>query len=213
MVKLFGFTFLILMIVGLPQLAAAGLCINEIMADPSSDWDGDGIYNYRDDEWVELYNAGPGHIELSEYSLSDDTGLWTYGFEPGEGLSVGEAIVIYGSQSLLWQQANGVSSYGFKMSNDGDAVVLWQIASSDTVLVDTHTFVSHEADDDRSSGRNPDGTGDWEIFDALNNYSGSNPPFGNNLPPTPGYPNMDTEPPVPVNHQTWGAMKSLFQVK
>jgi len=209
MVKYFRFAILFLLI-GLPPIAEAGLSINEIMADPSVDWDGDGSYNYRNDEWVELYNSGPGHVDLSEYLLSDDAGLWTYGFDPGVSLSAGEAVVIYGSQSLLWQQANGHSSYGFNMSNDGDVVVLWQIADTDTVLVDTHTYTSYEADDDRSTGRNPDGTGDWEIFDALNNYSGANPPFGNNLPPTPGYPNLDDDPPVPVNRSTWGSVKSLF---
>ena len=53
------------------------------------------------------------------------------------------------------------------MSNAGDTVVLFLVDGPDTLVVDSHTYKSHEADDDRSTGRNPDGAGDWEVFDAL----------------------------------------------
>ena len=188
----------------------AAPCLNEIMADPASDWDGDGVYDSRNDEWVELYNPGPGHVELSEFALSDETGLWTYGFAPGEGLAVGETRVIYGGQSVLWQQANGQPQYGFRMSNDGDSVFLWQIAGGDTLLVDMRAFNTYEAEDDRSTGRNPDGTGAWEIFDALNPYSGTTPPAGNGLEPTPGLPNSGDPAPVPLLEPSWGEVKGVF---
>jgi hypothetical protein len=193
-----------------PGTASAGLCINEIMADPASDWDGSGAYSYRDDEWIEIYNSGPGHIELHEYLLSDDSGLLTYGFEAGDVLAVGEARVIYGSQSVAWQQTHGQSSYGFKLGNDGDTQILWQLAGGDTLMVDSHTFNTYEADDDRSTGRNPDGIGDWEIFDALNPYTGTTPPLGNDLAPTPGEPNMGDPPPVTLEDVTWGSVKARF---
>jgi len=194
----------------LPAGARAGLCLNEIMADPASDWDGDGAYNSRDDEWVEIYNSGPGHIDLEEYLLSDDAGLLTFGFEAGDVLAAGEARVIFGGQSVAWQQGHGQSMYGFRLSNDGDTVVLWQIGEGDTLLVDSHTFNTYEADDDRSTGRNPDGVGVWEIFDALNPYTGSTPPLGNGLAPTPGVPNVGDPPPVAVESRTWGSVKALF---
>jgi hypothetical protein len=204
MMRLVYLGLVVLLLAFTPSTGFCGLCVNEIMGDPASDWDGDGGYNYRDDEWVELYNSGPGHVDLGEYALSDDGGLWTYGFEDGEVLSVGEAVVIYGSQALLWQQGHDQPSYGFSMSNDGDTVILWQVAGGDT------TFNTYEADDDRSTGRNPDGIGDWEIFDALNPYNGTTPPLGNGLPPTPGVPNVG-DPPAEVVAGTWGEVKSLFR--
>ncbi len=210
MLKFLGLGLVVFLVLLAPTVGYASLCVNEIMADPASDWDGDGAYDYKDDEWVELYNTGPGHVDLEEFALSDDEDLWTFGFEPGEVLAVGEAIVIYGSQSVAWQQTHGHSSYGFRLSNDGDTVVLWQIAGGDTLLVDTHTFNTYEADDDRSTGRNPDGIGDWEIFDGLNPYGGSTPPFGNGLDPTPGLPNAG-DPPVNAMGVTWGEVKSLFR--
>jgi len=200
----------VVLALALPSLAAASLALNEIMADPDSDWDGDGEYDYKDDEWVELYNCGPEAIDLEPYRLSDDEGLWTYGFESGATLAPGEALVIYGSQSVLWQQDHAQPQYGFKMSNDGDTVILWEFTADDTLLVDTHTFNTYEAEDDRSTGRNPDGIGAWEIFDALNPYSGSTPPYGNDLGPTPGYPNFG-DPPVAAGQTTWGRMKGLFR--
>lgn len=190
--------------------AEAVLSINEIMADPASDWDGDGEYNYKDDEWVEICNDGADPLDLGRFGLSDDAGLWTFGFETGDLLNPGETRVIFGSESVAWQDAHGHSLYGFSMSNDGDTVVLWEFAGSDTLLVDSHTFNTYEADDDRSTGRNPDGIGDWEIFDALNPYNGSNPPLGNGLPPSPGWPNTG-DPPVKLGGATWGNVKALFR--
>jgi hypothetical protein len=189
--------------------ALAGLCLNEIMADPASDWDGDGTYHFRDDEWVELYNDGPDAVDLGDFGLSNDGGLWTYGFEAGDILGSGEARVIFGSQSVVWQAAHGHHQYGFRMSNDGDTVLLWEFAAGDTLLVDSYSFNTYEADDDRSTGRNPDGIGEWEIFDALNPYSGGTPPPGNGLPPSPGWPNAG-EPPVRLDACTWGSVKGLF---
>ncbi len=97
------------------------------------------------------------------------------------------------------------------MSNSGDTVILWQAAADDTLLVDTHTFNTYEADDDRSTGRSPDGIGDWELFDALNPYGGATPPPGNGVAPTPGVPNSGDPPPSAVGDVSWGMMKSLFQ--
>ena len=56
---------------GFPTLGHAALFINEIMADPASDWDGDGAYQYRDDEWVEIINTGPEAVDLAGHGLRD----------------------------------------------------------------------------------------------------------------------------------------------
>jgi|AMFO01.1.fsa_nt_gi hypothetical protein len=188
------------------EAGLCGLVLNEIMADPASDWDGDGIYDYRDDEWVEVYNTGPETVDLSGFLLGDDQGLLTYGFQGS--LGPGETLVVYGSQSQAWQEENGFSTVGFSMSNSGDTVVLFHVEGSDTLLIDSHTFNTYEADDDRSTGRNPDGTGEWEIFDALNPYTGDTPPLGNGLAPTPGAPNMGA---TASREATWGRIKAFYR--
>ena len=78
MVRLVAMGFALLTVALFPVVGHCTLSINEIMADPATDWDGDGEYNYRDDEWVELYNAGPGHVNLGEFALSEGRGRnWT----------------------------------------------------------------------------------------------------------------------------------------
>jgi hypothetical protein len=84
-------------------------------------------------------------------------------------------------------------------------VVLWQVTATDTVLVDQVTYADHEADDDRSSGRRPDGGPTWELFDALNPYSGGALPQGNGCAPTPGASNHCT---TAVEEATWGEIKA-----
>jgi hypothetical protein len=78
------------------------------------------------------------------------------------------------------------------------------------VLVDAYTYLNHEAEDDRSSGRMPDGAATWQLFDALNPYSGTANPLGNGLPPTPGTPNAGGSPPVPACEANWGQIKALY---
>ena len=76
--------------VGVPaSKSSAQLLLNEILADPATDWDGDGSVGSRADEWVEVMNAGSSTIDLSAYRLGDLSGgySWRYGFsgalEPG----------------------------------------------------------------------------------------------------------------------------------
>src|SRR5690606_174984 len=53
--------------------AAAGLVINEVLADPPPGYDanGDGVADTRDDEFIELVNAGEQAIDLSGAVIAD----------------------------------------------------------------------------------------------------------------------------------------------
>ena len=187
--------------------ATCGPMLNEVMADPAKDWDGDGSYNYRDDEWVEVYNPGPGSLDLDGTLIGEGDAsplIALRGILEAEGHRF-----VTGSEAYAFQQANGWSSYGLRLGNDGDTVTLLQIVEGDTLLVDSYTYLNHEADDDRSSGRNPDGSSEWELFDALNPYTGGTLPLGNGLPPTPGSPNGGEA--VAVAETTWGHMRILYR--
>jgi hypothetical protein len=114
-------------------------------------------------------------------------------------------MVIYGSTSKAWQQENGVAAFGLRLANAGDIVVLWRLSAADTVVIDQYTYADHEADDDRSSGRRPDGGVVWELYDGLNPYTGSALPPGNGCAPTPGQSNGCI---TPVEDATWGQIKA-----
>jgi hypothetical protein len=190
---------------GVPRPAASNplVALNEVLADPARDWDGDLEVNATNDEWIEIVNTGAVPADLSELRLGDIDRVWAYGFSgtlPVEG-----HIVVYGSASKAWQVANGFSAFGLRLSNTGDTVVLWQVTATDTTIIDQYTFVDHEAEDDRSSGRRPSGGATWELFDALTPYSGDTPPLGNGCAPSPGLPNNCA---TPVEEATWGQIKA-----
>jgi len=186
---------------------SCGLMLNEIMADPARDWDGNGTYNYRDDEWVEVYNPGPGSLDLAGYLIGDASRIPLYGFSGN--LTAGGHLVIYGSVAVAYQQAHGIGVYGLRLGNDGDTMTLLQVAGADTLLTDSYTYNTYEAEDDRSTGRYPDGSASWWIFDQYNPYTGQTPPSGTGLPPTPGGANGGV--PVPAVYTTWGGVRGLYR--
>ncbi len=192
---------------GAPGTGSCGPVLNEIMGDPARDWDGDGSYNYRDDEWVEVYNPGPGSLVLDGYLIGDGDRSPLFGFSGT--LEAGSHRLVLGSEVAAYQETHGLGVYGLRLGNDGDTVTLLQAAAGETLLVDSYTYNTYEAEDDRSTGRRPDGSASWEIFDALNRYTGNTPPPGNGLDPTPGQANG--EPIVPALATTWGRVRALYR--
>jgi hypothetical protein len=191
----------------LSALAAAwaqpDVVLNEVLADPARDWDGDSEISSVGDEWVEIVNRGVAAVDLTGYRLGDLDRAWAFEFTGF--IQPEQRRIVYGSESKEWQLAHGEPAYGLRLSNSGDTVVLWQIADTDTLMIDVFEFQDHEADDDRSSGRRPDGAEHWELYDGFNAYGGSTPPPGNGCAPTPGASNDCV---TPVEDSTWGRVKS-----
>jgi hypothetical protein len=186
--------------------SGAGLLLNEFVAGPARDWDGSGTFSTRDDEWVEVYNAGPAALDLSPYLLTDGDRLPRFAFSGV--LEPGARRLVFGKESYDWEKANGFPAYGLSLSNSGDSVMLWQVSGADTLLVDSYTYVSHEAAADRAVGRGVDG-GSWLLLDGLNPYVGTTPPMGTGCSPTPGLANNCQD--TPVTPTTWGKLKALYR--
>jgi hypothetical protein len=183
--------------------------LNEILADPASDWDGDSSVSSRDDEWVEIMNAGPSAVDLSSLRLTDASGGYSWRFGFSGTLQPGAVLVVYGSEALLWQRDNGFPAQGLSLNNSGDQVLLYDVSGVDTTVVDEYTYEDHEVVDDRATGRYPDGSGQWVIFDALNPYAGADPPFGSGCMPSPGA--LNTCPALPTETSTWGVVKDRYK--
>ena len=186
--------------------APAQVRINEILGDPSVDWNNDGVVHFRDDEWVEVVNVGTELAEMDCYRLSDAAGVFRYGFTGT--LEPGQTQVVYGSHSVAWETAAGASTVGLSLNNAGDTVILWEVTDTDTFAVDQYTYAGHEVLDDRSTARVPDGIGEWTLFDALSPYTGSGPPNATGCPPTPGESN---ECPTAVESASWTGVKTRFR--
>lgn len=198
----------LLVVIGPVPALRAQVVLNEVLADPNRDWDGNGSLSSRDDEWVEIVNAGAAPVSLAGYRIAGADTVWRYEFSGT--LAPGEVRVVYGSGSYAWEQATGNPLFGLRLSNTGGTVLLWRLAGPDTTLVDSYTYKDHEAEDDRSSGRVPDGGPEWRLFDAMNPYTGGVVPKGSGCSPSPGAPFAC---PTPVTPGTWGKMKRIFRAE
>jgi hypothetical protein len=191
-------------------VSAAGpvpdLRITEILAGPARDWDGSGTFSSRDDEWIEIMNGGAGDIDLSGFYVTDRDSTPRCGLSGT--LAPGERRVIFGKTALDWERAAGFPALGLALNNTGDAVLLWHAVGVDSVLVDGYTFRSHEAAADRAVGR-ADDAGDWTLYDGLNPYTGTIPPFGTGCAPSPMATNACT--PTGVERLTWGRLKTRYR--
>lgn len=192
-------------------LAGAGpaesqLHLTEIMAGPARDWDGSGTFSSRDDEWVEVRNAGGATLDLTGYLITDGDSIPRMGLSGT--LAPGARLVVFGKTSFDWEHANAQPAFGLSLANSGDAAILWKVAAGETLLVDAYTYRSHEAAADRAVARLND-DGDWQLFDALNPYTGTTPPQGNHCDPTPGNPNACGA--TPVQSPSWARIKSLYR--
>ncbi len=198
----------LIVLASLAPRVAAQVRLNEILADPATDWNGDGTVDSKLDEWVEIVNAGSTPVDLSLYRISDASAGESFRFALSGTLAPGEVKVYYGSDVVAWQAANGVSQFGFSLNNSGDTVSLYQVNGADISVADAQAYVTAEVANDRSFGRLPSGSGGWVIFDGLNPYTGSQPPVATGCNPSPG----DTVAcPTPTQASTWGRVKALYR--
>jgi hypothetical protein len=190
-----------------PARADSPLRLNEFMAGPARDWDGSGSFSSRDDEWVEVVNAGAAPLDLAGFIITDGDSLPRFALTGI--LAPGGHRMVTGKESFDWEKATGHPAFGFSLANSGDAVMLWQVAGAETLLVDAYTYKSHEAAADRAVGRFPDATGDWVIFDSLDPYSGTTSPKGNGCAPTPGAANACDS--TPARSVPWGRLRAIYR--
>jgi Lamin Tail Domain len=189
-----------------PQ-APADLRLSEILASPARDWDGDGAFVARQDEWVELRNEGSVAISLGSYYLSDNDS--TIRIVPVGVLQPGAVVVVTGRMAEDWQRFAGRTVTGLSLNNSGDTVRLFHMGPTDTVEVDTKAYNGIEGGTDRSTGTIGEGSSSsWVLFDGLNRYTGSGQPPGTGCQPTPGLTNDCT---LDVQSTTWGKIKMRFR--
>jgi len=192
--------------------ADAQVVINEVLADPARDWDGDGAVDSAADEWVEVLNTGSTPVDLAGYWLKDDAAD-----NPRMGLvgvlEPGQVAVFFGSDALAWQAAHDAGSGGLSLNNGGDTVhLLRTVPGSDPLAVepaDSAAYPSHVGDDDRSCGWDTF-QGEWVLFDALKPYGGDLVPTGTGCAPTPGLPNL-CHGQVGAERVSFGGAKARFR--
>lgn len=157
-------------------VAPANVVINEVLADPppdiEGDANGDGVRHSSQDEFVELVNVGLVDADISGWTLTDNSGI---GFTvpnstvlaPGGYLTVFGGGVPTGVPGIVFTSDGTIGS---GLGNSGDVVILTDLYLN---VVDRVDWPDGDLDGgiDVSMIRLPDGTGGWV----------------NSLPPMPAY--------------------------
>ncbi len=207
-----GVLFLIVGFTGADAQVDDPVVINEVMADPAIDWDGDGAADFKNDEWIEILNNSPDPVDLSDYFLRDGLGEDPHLALSGV-LDPGETEVYYGSEAVAWQTEMGMTTSGFSLNNGGDLVQLVRAFTGpdgpEWELMFVISYDDHEAEDDRSCGFNT-ALSEWLLFDAINPYGGDREPTGTGCAPSPGEPNTCQDN-VAVESCSFGQVKLIFR--
>ncbi len=126
--------------------------INELMAsNETTIQDPQGEY----DDWVELFNKGSEDIDLSGMYLSDKVD------NPKKWQFPENTIINAGGYLILWADENSKATPGihmnFKLSADGEVILLTDKDANGNALLDSVSFGAQETD--ISFGRYPNGIG------------------------------------------------------
>jgi hypothetical protein len=118
--------------------------INEFLPHPGSDWNSDGTFN-TNDEYIEVFNAGPDSVNLSNWKLDNGqggTGTFTL---PNITLIPKQIAVFYRSQT------------GIPLSDNGGIV---RLIKPNGLIMDVQNYPAVTAAE-QTWCRLPDGTGTW----------------------------------------------------
>lgn len=108
------------------------IIINEVMAHVpdglEGDTNGDGIREFKDDEFIELVNTGAGATDISGWSIADKVGI-RFTFPEGTIIPPGKALVVFGGgEPKTFADMGGsqviVAPSGLKLNDDGDSIML-----------------------------------------------------------------------------------------
>lgn len=138
--------------------AGAFIVINEFLADPpaglAGDANGDQTGSSSGDEFIELFNGGESAVDLSGWTLSDNTKI-RHIFANDTVILPNDVFVVFGGgapvfDTFSWQVA---SSGGLGLNNTGDSLLLADAAGS---VVDWVEYAG-EANANQSLVRFPEG--------------------------------------------------------
>src|SRR5437867_7298818 len=89
-----------LAVLAAPGRAQGPLRLNEFMAGPARDWDGDGVFSSRDDEWIEIVNIGVSPLDLPGFLITDGDSIPRLALSGT--LAPGGHLLLTGRQSYDW---------------------------------------------------------------------------------------------------------------
>lgn len=133
--------------------AEAVIVINEVLADPAGDANGDGTISSTKDEFVELLNTGAASVSLTGWQLADALNV-RHTFAEAAVLGPGQFFVVFGSSA---------STGTLSLNNSHETLTLLDAGSQ---AIDALAYGS-EGGKNASLARQPDGTGVFALHALL----------------------------------------------
>ena len=179
-----------------PPSAGAALVINEVLADPSEDANGDGNAHTTQDEFIELANTGASDVSLAQWRLADAVQVRHVFAESAVIPGYGFLVVFGGGTPQGFANAVTASSGSLGLNNGGDTVTL---LDPSLLAADAFTYGS-EGNQNASLARSPDGSGAFVLHSGVSPLAsspGHTTDGVGHLPLPPPPPQPDPVPPPP----------------
>ena len=145
-----------------PDMEGPSVVINELMADNDNILaDPQGDY----DDWLELQNLTDSPITLTGMYLSDKEDNPTkWEFPENIDIPANGYLIVWLDEDHDDENATEGLHANFKLSKNGEVVLLVDTNANGNQVLDSITFGEQETD--TAFGRLPDGTGDFQIVQA-----------------------------------------------
>ncbi|OUW04256.1 MAG: hypothetical protein CBD11_00775 [Phycisphaera sp. TMED151] len=150
---------------GVPdECFGSGVVLNEFTYYYPPDFDGNGdgeTINFNDDEYLEILNTSAADIDISNWTISDRTGV-RHVFSAGTTISANCGVVIFGGgtpSGAFGGMEVVVSSTGSLSFNSSDDLIA--LADASGIVQDSYEYLNPSSDDFRGFGRSPDGSGEF----------------------------------------------------
>ncbi len=146
------------------------IVINEIHADPNGDANGDGTVSTSGDEFIELVNNESFEVDISGWTISDETST-RYTFPEGTVLSAGSAAVIFADTASAgnFGGASLFAAGSLGLNNDGESLIIAD-SQGNTIV----NLFYPDAGNNQSLNLDPDLTGeDYKNHSDITGSGGS----------------------------------------
>jgi hypothetical protein len=175
--------------------AAAAIVLNEVLADPAEDANGDGSVHATQDEFIELANTGPSDVSLAQWRLADGVQVRHVFADSAVVPGYGFLIVFGGGTPQGFANAVTASSGGLGLNNGGDSVTL---LDPSLAAVDAFSY-GGEGNQNASLTRVPDGDGAFALHSDVSPWASSAGRTISGAPqlPAPLAPQPEPPPPAP----------------
>jgi len=147
---------------GRSTTCTGSVCINELMPNPA----GSDTGSYPAGEWVELYNAGPGDVNLQGWTLDDPS--WSHPIDSNSWVDFSNLtapyVLVAGDYAIIAENNQGT----LKINNAGETLQL--VNGAGTAI---HTVTTGQANSDISKIPGASATDDY-VDSASNTPGGPN---------------------------------------